>query len=124
MKEQFIKSFTQQEPLPDAAIERAAEILRSGRLHRYNTIPGETSEASLLEEEYAAYQGAKYCVAVTSGGQAMQIAMRAAGVRPGDRVLTNAYTLAPVPGAPCTMRARSPILVEIDENWHIDHGRS
>jgi len=95
----FEKPFTQQEAIPEAGIDAAIEILRGGRLHRYNTLPGETSEVSLLEQEYAAYQGAKYCLATTSGGQAMQIALRAVGVKPGTKVLANAYTLAPVPGA-------------------------
>lgn len=115
----FDKPFTQQEPVPEAAIERVSEILRSGRLHRYNVLPGETSEAALLEAEYAAYQGAKFCLAVTSGGQAMQIALRAVGVRPGTRILANAYTLAPVPGA-IYAAGGEPVLVEIDENWHTD----
>lgn len=119
MAERFEKPFTQQEPISETAIARAADILRSGRLHRYNVVPGEPSEVAQLEQDYAAYQGAKYCVAVTSGGQAMQIAMRAAGVRPGDEVLTNAYTLAPVPGAIHAVGAR-PLLVEIDQAWHID----
>ncbi|MEM9046481.1 MAG: aminotransferase class I/II-fold pyridoxal phosphate-dependent enzyme [Pseudomonadota bacterium] len=116
---QFEKPFTQQEPIPEAAIERVGEILRTGRLHRYNIVAGERPEVSLLEEEYAAYQGAKFCLAVTSGGQAMQIALRATGVAPGTKILANAYTLAPVPGALHASGAEV-ILVEIDENWHTD----
>ena len=115
----FEKAFTQQEPIPDDAIQRATEILRSGRLHRYNTIQGEVSEAALLEAEYARWQEAKYCIAVTSGGQSMQIALRATGVGPGTRVLANAYTLAPVPGALHATGAET-ILVEIERNWHTD----
>ncbi|MEM1298859.1 MAG: aminotransferase class I/II-fold pyridoxal phosphate-dependent enzyme [Pseudomonadota bacterium] len=115
----FDKPFTQQEPIPEDAIERAVEILRTGRLHRYNTVAGETSETSLLEAEYAAYQEAKFCLAVTSGGQAMQIALRATGVKPGTKVLANAYTLAPVPGALHAAGAEV-ILVEITDNWHTD----
>ncbi|MDA8870833.1 DegT/DnrJ/EryC1/StrS family aminotransferase, partial [Rhizobiaceae bacterium] len=95
----FTKSFTQQEPIDEATIEAAVAVLRSGRLHRYNTAPGEEAQTEALEREYAAWQGVPYCLAVTSGGQAMQIALRAAGVKPGDSVLTNAFTLAPVPGA-------------------------
>ncbi len=113
----FSKPFTQQEPLSNEAIERAVEIMQGGRLHRYNTLQDEVAEAALLEEEYAAFQDAKYCVAVTSGGQAMQIAMRSVGVKPGDKVLANAYTLAPVPGAMHAVGA-VPVFVEIDDNWH------
>ena len=67
----FTKPFTQQEAIPDAGIEQAVEVLRSGRLHRYNTSDGETSEVALLEQEYAAYMGQRYCLACTSGGYSM-----------------------------------------------------
>lgn len=113
----FTKPFTQQEALPSEAISRITEILQTGRLHRYNIVEGEEAEATALEREYAAYQEAKYCLAVTSGGQAMQIALRAVGMQPGDKVLANAYTLAPVPGA-IHGAGGIPVLVDIDENWH------
>lgn len=115
----FDKSFTQQEAIPPDGIDTAVEILQSGRLHRYNSGPGKTSEAALLEQEYAAYQGARYCLAVTSGGQAIQIALRAAGIKPGDRILANAYTLAPVPGAIHAVGA-VPVFVEISDDWLTD----
>jgi dTDP-4-amino-4,6-dideoxygalactose transaminase len=115
----FSKSFTQQEPIPEAAIARAVAVLQSGRLHRYNVAPGEESEAAALEREYAQWQGAKYCVACSSGGYALHVALRAAGLRPGDPVLANAWTLAPVPGA-IHNAGGVPVLVEIDDAWHID----
>ena len=115
----FAKPFTQQEAIPQGGIDRAVEILQTGRLHRYNLAEGETSEASLLEQEYAQYQGADYCLACTSGGYAIALAFRICGVKPGDLVLANAYTLAPVPGAIHNVGA-SPVLIEIDDNYHID----
>ncbi len=115
----FRGSFTQQEPIPEAGIAAALEVMRSGRLHRYNTAPGEEAEAAKLERDYATWQGARYCLALASGGQAMQIALRAAGVRPGDRVLTNAFTLAPVPGAIAAVGAEA-VLVEITEDLVLD----
>ncbi len=115
----FTGSFTQQEPMPEASIKAALEVMHSGRLHRYNTGPGEVGETALLEREYAEWQGAPYCLAVASGGQAMQIALRAAGIEPGDKVLTNAFTLAPVPGAIAAVGAE-PVLVEITENLVLD----
>ena len=115
----FTKPFTQQEPIPPAAIERAVEIMQSGRLHRYNLAEGDANEASQLEREYAAWQGVDYCVACTSGGYAIQLALRACGVTPGDNVLANAYTLAPVPGAIHNVGA-VPVLVDIDSDYHID----
>lgn len=115
----FTRSFTQQLPIPEEGIEAASRVLRSGRLHRYNVAPGEESEASALEREFAAWQGSRHCLAVASGGQALQIALRASGVHPGDRVLTNAFTLAPVPGAIAGVGAK-PVLVEITDDLVID----
>jgi len=119
MFKQFKRSFTQQEAISELAIARATEVLRTGRLHRYNTTAGEVCQASLLEKEFAQWQGVKYCLAVTSGGQALQIALRAVGVSQGDKVLANAYTLAPVPGA-IFAAGGQPVLVEIDDSWHTD----
>ncbi len=115
----FNKPFTQQDTIPEDGIARAVDIMRSGRLHRYNVSAGETAEASLLESEYAAYQGVKYCVATASGGQAIQLGLRVCGVCHGDKVLANAYTLAPVPGAIHNVGA-DPVLVEITCDYHID----
>lgn len=115
----FNKPFTQQEPIPEAGIARAVEIMRSGRLHRYNVIEGETAETALLETEFAAYMGQSYCLACASGGYALHIALKAAGIKPGEAVLTNAFTLAPVPGAIDNAGA-NPLLVEIDENFCVD----
>ena len=94
----FRGSFTQQEPIPQVGIDAALAVLNHGRLHRYNTSGDEIAEAALLEEEFASLTGAKYCLAVASGGYAMTTALRACGIGHGDTVLTNAFTLAPVPG--------------------------
>jgi dTDP-4-amino-4,6-dideoxygalactose transaminase len=119
MREIFTGSFTQQEPIPEAGIEAALAVLRHGRLHRYNVTAGEIGEVALLEQEFAAFSGAKYCLAVTSGGYAMATALRAAGVKPGDKVLSNAFTLAPVPGAIVGVGA-VPVFVEVTEALTLD----
>ena len=119
MRPKFTGNFTQQLPIPEESIRAAEAVLRSGRLHRYNVAPGEECEALRLEREFAEWQGARFCLAVASGGQAMQISLRAAGVKPGDKVLTNAFTLAPVPGAIAAVGAGA-VLVEITEDLVID----
>ncbi len=119
MTEVFTGQFTQQEPIPDDAIAAAMAVMQSGRLHRYNTQGDEVAETALLEEEFAAYTGAKYCLAVASGGYAMATALRALGVGPGDKVLTNAFTLAPVPGAIASVNA-VPVFVGVTEDLVID----
>lgn len=119
MSETFTGSFTQQEPIPEDAIEAALAVLRHGRLHRYNVAEGEAGETALLEQEFAAQMGAKYCLAVASGGYALATSLRAVGVRPGDTVLTNAFTLAPVPGSIASVGAK-PVFVEVTEDLTID----
>jgi len=119
MSEVFKGSFTQQEAIPEAGIAAAMDVLRHGRLHRYNLAAGEIGEVSALEQEFAALTGAKYCLAVASGGYAMGAALRACGVGAGDAVLSNAFTLAPVPGAIAAVGA-VPVFVEVTENLRID----
>ena len=115
----FTRPFTQQEPINQEAIDAATKVLKSGRLHRYNTIENELSEAALLEEEYAAYQQSKYCLACASGGYAMSVALKAAGLKLGESVLTNTFTLAPVPGS-ISNAGGSPIFVEITKDLVLD----
>ena len=64
----FTGSFTQQEPIGEDAIAAAVAVMRSGRLHRYNVAAGEKAQAAKLEREFAAWQGAAYCLACASGG--------------------------------------------------------
>lgn len=115
----FTGNFTQQEPIPEAAIDAAVAVMRSGRLHRYNTAEGDDGETAKLEQEFAALTGAKYCLAVASGGYAMGAALRALGVGPGDRVLSNGFTLAPVPGAIAAVNAE-PVFVDTTDSLTID----
>jgi dTDP-4-amino-4,6-dideoxygalactose transaminase len=119
MTERFTGNFTQQEPIPEEGIAAALDVLRSGRLHRYNLVGEEAGEVAALEREFAAYTGARYALAVTSGGYAMATALRALGVGPGDRVLTNAFTLAPVPGSIASVGA-VPVFVGVTEALTID----
>ena len=119
MSPRFNGNFTQQLPIPEEGIERAAAVMRSGRLHRYNVVDGEVPETVLLENEFAAYTGARFCLACTSGGYALQTALRAFGVSPGEPVLTNGFTLSPVPGAIAAAGGRA-VLVEVTEDLVID----
>jgi dTDP-4-amino-4,6-dideoxygalactose transaminase len=121
MTDKFTGSFTQQDPIPQAGIDAALAVMQHGRLHRYNTSGDEIAEAALIEQEFAAQTGAKYCLAVASGGYAMTTALRACGVGHGDTVLTNAFTLAPVPGAIAAVGGK-PIFVGVTEDLVIDLG--
>ncbi|MEO6320078.1 MAG: DegT/DnrJ/EryC1/StrS aminotransferase family protein [Polaromonas sp.] len=115
----FGKDLSASSPIPEAAIERAVALMRSGRLHRYGEQGTGYPEPSLLEQDYAAYVGSKYCVAVSSCGAAMFIALKTLGVKAGDKVLTSSFTLAPVPGAIAHAGAQ-PVLVETTSDYTTD----
>lgn len=115
----FGKDLSTPEPIPEDAIERAVALMRTGRLHRYGEQGSGFPEPSLLEQEYAAYLGSRYCVAVSSCGAAMFIALKALGVKPGDKVLTCTFTLAPVPGA-IVHAGAEPVLVETTADYLTD----
>lgn len=119
MTANFKGTFTQQLPIPEDAIQNAVAVMRSGRLHRYNVVKGEVPETVLLEQEFAAYIGSKYCLACTSGGYALQTALRAFGIEQGEHVLTNGFTLSPVPGAIAASGGKA-LFVETTEDLVID----
>lgn len=115
----FTKEFTKQEPIRDEGMQRALELLQRGRLYRYNAAPGEVSDVALLEQEFVAYIKSKYCVALSSCGSAIYVALKSVGVKLGDNILCNAFTLAPVPGA-IENAGADTIFVEITDNYTID----
>lgn len=119
MANNFTGNFTQQEPIPDAGIAAAMRVMQHGRLHRYNIVEGEEAEVSLLETEFATYVGSRFCLAVASGGYALAASLRAVGVKHGDKVLTNAFTLAPVPGA-IANAGGEPVFVEVTDDLVMD----
>jgi dTDP-4-amino-4,6-dideoxygalactose transaminase len=113
------RDLTEPEPIPEAGIARAVALMRSGRLFRYGELGADQLDVSLLEQEFAAFVGRRFCIAVNSGGGAIFLALKVAGVQPGDPVLVNGFTLAPVPGAILHAAAR-PVIVEIGADYCID----
>ncbi len=67
-----------------------------------------------FDEEFAAFCGTRYAIGVGSGTDALQLAIRAAGVSPGDEVITVSHTFFATVEAILYASAR-PILVDIDE---------
>lgn len=107
----FTKDLSRPEPIPEAGIDRVVELMRSGRLHRYGETGGGDPDPAMLEEEFARSIGARWCVAMSSCGATLFVALKTLGIGPGDTVLTSTFTLAPVPGAIAHAGARA-VLVE------------
>ena len=92
--------------------QKALDVLRSGWY-----VLGH--EVSAFEEEFARYIGAKYCVGLASGLDALWIAFRLLGIGKGDEVIVQGNTyIASVMGI--TMNGATPIFVEPDEHFGMD----
>ncbi len=70
-------------------------------------------EVQELEQRLAAYCGAKHCVGVSSGTDALQIAMMAEGIGPGDAVFLPAFTYTATAEVPLLLGA-TPVFVDVD----------
>lgn len=115
----FTKVMSDPVPIPDEGIARAIQILRTGRLFRYGEDTQGGSEASRFEVEFAALANRKYALGVNSCGCSLFLALRSLGAQPGDAILCNAFTLAPVPGAIAHAACR-PVMVDIADDLTID----
>src|SRR5579864_4225714 len=71
------------------------------------------SEVAEFEKEFAGYCGTAECVALNSGTSALHLALLAAGVGPGDEVITVPFTFVASVAAVIYAGAR-PVLVDID----------
>jgi dTDP-4-amino-4,6-dideoxygalactose transaminase len=74
-------------------------------------------DVRLLEGEFAAYCGAAYACAVANGTDALQVALRAYGLGPGDEVVTVANTFIATGEAILLVGAR-PVFVDVDPSTH------
>ncbi len=92
--------------------DKAIEVLRSGWYVLGN-------EVKSFEDEFAAYVGAKHCVGLASGLDALWIAFRILGIGQGDEVIVQGNTyIASVMGI--TMNGATPVFVEPDGYYNID----
>jgi dTDP-3-amino-3,4,6-trideoxy-alpha-D-glucose transaminase len=90
----------------DALVEAAERVIRSGRY-----ILGPEVEA--FELELAAYLGARHCVGVGNGTDALTIALRALGVDTGDEVVMPSFTFYATAEAAVAAGAR-PVFCDVD----------
>jgi dTDP-4-amino-4,6-dideoxygalactose transaminase len=86
--------------------ERIGQVIQSGR---YILGP----EVSAFEQEFADYLGAGHCVGVANGTDAITLALRALGVKPGDDVVLPSFTFYATAEAAVNAGA-NPVFCDVD----------
>lgn len=107
------------DPVPVEGQEAALELMRTGRMYRYNVKDAEGSVVSQCEREIADYTGFKYCVALNSCGSALMLLLKTTGLQPGGKVISNAFTFGAVPSAIEHANGKA-VYVESDYNHVMD----
>src|SRR5919109_4152786 len=72
-------------------------------------------EIGELEQELAAYVGARHCVTVASGTEALLIALMALDIKPGDEVVTTPFTFVATAEMMVLLGAK-PVFVDVEED--------
>jgi len=116
----------------DAEAAGLMRVLQSGKwwLYAYGggprpdgTASTDVSEVEQFEREFASAHFVKHCYAVTSGTNALEIALQACEIGPGDDVITTGYTFIATSSA-ILSRCALPAYVDIDpETYNIDPAR-
>lgn len=89
-------------------------IVISGKLHHHIG-----NEVKSLEKEFSAYHKTTYSVATNSGTSALEMALKAIRIMPGDEVIVPAYTFVATAQA-VVNRGGIPVFADIDDTFTID----
>lgn len=103
---QFVDLAAQQARIKDKIDANIQKVLAHGK---YILGP----EVAELEEKLALYCGAKHCITVANGTDALQIAQMAVGVGPGDEVIVPGFSYIATAETPAVLGAK-PVYVDID----------
>jgi hypothetical protein len=91
-------------------IEAAVQVLRSGKVNYWTG-----QEGRQFEDEFAFFVGSKHAIALANGSVALECALKALGVGPGDEVVTTSRTF--IASASCAvMLGARPVLADIDRD--------
>ncbi|MCS7165243.1 MAG: DegT/DnrJ/EryC1/StrS family aminotransferase [Candidatus Calescibacterium sp.] len=102
--------------LKDEILQEVNKVLESGKFIM-------SSNVQEFENQICKYFGVKYAVSVNSGTDALVISLRAAGIKPGDEVITTPFTFFATAEAISIIGA-IPVFVDIDEaTFNIDANR-
>jgi dTDP-4-amino-4,6-dideoxygalactose transaminase len=100
-------------PMSDEREERLLlDVLHSGR---WSALNGD--KVKTFQERFAAYQGARFTTCVPNGTLALQMALMALEIQPGDEIIAPAYTFIASVSTSLLMGAR-PVFVDIDPNTY------
>jgi dTDP-4-amino-4,6-dideoxygalactose transaminase len=91
-------------------IEAATRVLESGQINYWTG-----SEGRMFEKEYAEFFGLKHAIALTNGTVAIELALVALDLQPGDHVVTTARTFIASASA-AVMRGLVPVIADVDRD--------
>jgi dTDP-4-amino-4,6-dideoxygalactose transaminase len=104
------KSFAGWPQFDDEQIEAATAVLRSGRVNYW------TGEAGrLFEAEFARAIGTRHAIAVANGTVALELALYALGIGPGDEVIVPSRTFVATASA-VAIRGATPVFADVDRD--------
>ena len=119
-------------PVFDETEERALlDVLRGGRWWRYTmgeaTQPDSAGAADsavvTFQRDFAQAQDSRFGIACSTGTAALEVGLKALGVRPGDDVVVPPYTFIATASAPMLIGAR-PVFCDIEAaTWNLDPKR-
>jgi hypothetical protein len=89
-------------------IDAATRVLVSGKVNYWTG-----NEGREFEKEYAKYTGRKHAIAVANGTLALELALRALGIGPGDEVVTSPRTFIASASCAVSVGAR-PVFADVD----------
>ncbi|MGA2349837.1 MAG: DegT/DnrJ/EryC1/StrS aminotransferase family protein [Terracidiphilus sp.] len=93
----------------DEEIEAAVRVLQSGKVNYWTG-----QEGRLFEKEFAVFAGCKYGVALANGSVALECALKALGIGPGDEVITTSRTFV-ASASSAVMLGAQPIFADVDQ---------
>jgi len=97
-------SFSQEE------IAAVTRVLESGKVNYWTG-----DEGRQFETEFAAFTGCKHAIALANGTVALELALQALGIGPGDEVISTSRTF--IASASCSvMRGATPVMADVDRN--------
>ena len=103
----YLEQYSEEE---DEIIQIVKDVFRSGKL-----ILGEN--VSMFEKEFSSYVESKYGVGVGNGTDAIELALKATGIKDGDEVITVSNTAVPTVSA-IVATGGKPVFCDIDEETY------